>query len=98
MSVNIDMKNPSTSHPIVLEFYGMTPSNLGPDLFQRVLHCTRRAVEIYAGQQDQPRAFYDPETHEKLGYRVVVADRLTAMRIRLAHDLARQCRAMPWVK
>lgn len=88
-----------TNHPAsyVLDLPGMTPAALGPDLFRRVLHCTRCAAEIYAPGRHELGATYDPVTHEKTGYRVIVPDRMTAMRIRLCHDLARQCRPMPWV-
>ena len=76
---------------------GMTPSALGPTLFQRVLYCTRMAAERYAPGDYSLSATYDPVTHVKTGYRVAVTDRLAAMRVRIAHDLARKCQPMPWV-
>ncbi|BDG70235.1 hypothetical protein Rmf_01640 [Roseomonas fluvialis] len=82
--------------PIVLDFPGMTPAALGPDLFTRVLYCTRRAAEIYAPGAHHLCATYDPKTHEKTGYRLIVPDQKTALRVRRCHTLARDCRRMPW--
>ena len=85
-----------TRPPFILDLPGMTPDALGPSLFARVLYCTRRAVEIYAPGEHQLFATFDPETHERTGYRVIVPDRLAALRVRRCHDLARQRRPMPW--
>ena len=88
---------PQPALDYTLNFPGLTPEALGFALFQRVYHCTRMAAEHYAPSTHTISATYDPVTHERTGYRVVVPNALTGLRVRLSYDLARQCKRMPWV-
>jgi hypothetical protein len=88
---------PSDAAWVVVHLVGLTPAALGPTLFQRVFHCVRMSAEYYAPNVCGMEATYDPVTHERTGYEITVPDKLTALRVRLCHDLARQCRPMPWV-
>lgn len=92
-----DPLNIVMTDPIIVDFPGMTPGNLGPR-FARVLHCVRRAAAIYAPDCHETGATYDPTTHIKTGYAVTVPNKLAAARVRLCYELALQCRPMPWAK
>ena len=76
---------------------GMTPANLGPDLFLRVLTCVRSAAERYASGRHQIKETYETDTWRRTGYQVVVPDAATAAHVQQAHDLAMQRRPMAWV-
>lgn len=76
---------------------GMTPADLGPDLFLRVLTCVRLAAARYAPNCHDVRATYDPGTWRRTGYRVEVPDAAVAARVQEAHDRAMRCERMAWV-
>lgn len=85
---------PALCHSLTLT--GLTASALGWTRFRRVYHCTRLAAEHYAEGDFQMGATYDPTTHVKTGYQLWLPTALAVLRVRLCHDLAMQCRPMPW--
>ena len=70
----------------------LTSEKLGPQRFHFVLRCLRQALQTIVPKDHVFEATYDELTMEHTGYRILLRDALTAMRIRICYDHAVQGR------
>lgn len=82
-------------HTFVL--IGLSPAFQEYRLFRRAYHYVRHAAEYYSPGRHAMQAIYDPDEHERIGYRFWVPSALIALRITICFKLACEGRPMPWM-
>ena len=77
----------------LVDLPGLTRETLGPARFAHVYHAVVHSAAQLAPHDHWIEAVY--ENHQRTGYRVLVRDALTALRLHLCHRAAMEGRPLP---